>query len=81
MHSGHATPKEFSDLRPRLRLLFELYRTADTEDARLTILKNFDETFLAAAWHVARDLLENGWEPVSVNARPHLKVVGGADWD
>ena len=74
--------QDFGELRPRLRLLLELHRAADNEEARLEIAQCFEEAFLAAAWHVAHDLLENGWEPTHAKpsvGRGHLKVVGGTD--
>ena len=74
----------FEELRPQLLALLALHRTAQTEEARTAIVGLFERAFLAAAWHVAHDLLENGWSP-SVIAAParrglaHLKVVGGSD--
>ena len=54
---------EFTEMRPRLLLLLELYRNAGTEEARAALIGLFEEVFLAAAWNVATDLLDNGWEP------------------
>src|SRR5207302_1014817 len=56
-------PIEFGEMRPRLRLLMELYRNAATEEARATLLALCEDVFLAAAWNVAVDLLDNGWQP------------------
>jgi len=78
---------EFESLRPRLLMLLELHRTAPTEAARLTLVDLFEDVFLSTAWHVAQDLLENGWSPGFAVAEPlaqtqprgMLKVVGGTD--
>jgi hypothetical protein len=72
-------PIEFGAMRPRLRLLMELYRNAATDEARTTLLALCEDVFLAAAWNVAVDLLDNGWEPTI--KRPgdtpaaHLRLV------
>jgi hypothetical protein len=74
--------QEFDQLRPRLRLLLELHRAAESDEARAKLTQDFEEAFLAAVWHVARDLLDNGWAPVSsepITRRRHLTVVGGTD--
>lgn len=72
-------PIEFGELRPRLRLLMELYRNAATDDARGTLIALCEDVFLAAAWNVAVDLLENGWEPTikpaSEPRSAHLRLV------
>ena len=43
----------------------------------------FEDAFLATAWHVAHDLLENGWAPNDAPAGPRdrgrLRVVRGSD--
>ncbi len=75
---------EFETLRPRLLVLLEMHRTAPTEEARAVLVELFQDVFLSTAWHVAQDLLENGWSPGFVStpaaaARGRLKVVGGAD--
>jgi hypothetical protein len=75
---------EFETLRPRLLVLLEMHRTAPTEEARAVLVELFQDVFLSTAWHVAQDLLENGWSPgfvsaPSATARGRLKVVGGAD--
>ena len=74
---------EFDALRPRLRALLELHRVAQTEEARAALIGMFEDAFLATAWHVAHDLLENGWEPsqptVSSLERGQLRVVRGSD--
>lgn len=69
---------EFAEMRPRLLLLLELYRNAGTEEARANLVGLFENVFLAAAWNVATDLLENGWEPTMTRAAwpDHLKLVG-----
>jgi hypothetical protein len=72
----------FDELRPRLKALLELHRVAQTEEARAALVGLFEEAFLAATWHVAHDLLENGWAPSSPaasGARGHLRVVRGSD--
>jgi hypothetical protein len=75
---------EFDALRPRLLALIEQHRTARTEDERSQIVARLEEVFLATAWHVAQDLLDNGWKPGFVAAPPAvapaaLRVVGGTD--
>ena len=75
---------EFGELRPRLLLLLELHGKATTDEDRGQIAREFEAVFLATAWHVAKDLLENGYEPVAVSTsrrrRPgKLKLVGGVD--
>jgi hypothetical protein len=75
---------ELSALRPRLLALLELHRTALTESSRAEVLKLFEEVFLATAWNVAQDLLDNGWRPgfgSPAPARPRgkLRVVGGTE--
>jgi len=74
---------EFDALRPRLLALLELHRGANTEAARAAIVDLMEQVFLATAWHVAKDLLDNGWRPAVLgNPRRRsgrLKVVGGAD--
>jgi hypothetical protein len=84
MKSRLTTPVEFTELRPRLKALLELHRTADTDEARATLVDLFEDVFLATAWHVATDLLENGWEPgFASHPRPvshgHLRLVKGDD--
>jgi len=73
---------EFDELRPRLKALLALHRAAQTEEARAALVGLFEEAFLATAWHVAHDLLENGWAPseaVKSAARGNLRVVRGSD--
>lgn len=74
---------EFDALRPRLKALLELHRAAQTEEARVALVGLFEDAFLATAWHVAHDLLENGWAPSDGSAtsrdRGHLRVVRGSD--
>ena len=74
---------EFEALRPRLMALLELHRVAQTDEARKALVGLFEDAFLAAAWHVAQDLLENGWAPASlggsVRERGPLRIVGGSD--
>jgi hypothetical protein len=71
---------EFEALRPRVRALLELHRCAQTQEARELLVGMFEDAFLAAAWHVAQDMLENGWAPAVVRrdaeARPNLRIVG-----
>lgn len=72
---------EFESLKPRLMLLLEMYRDAGTEEARASLAALFQDVFLAAAWNVATDLLENGWQPTRprVTTRPQhrLRLVEG----
>ena len=72
---------EFAEMRPRLLLLMELYRNAGTEEARANLVNLFENVFLATAWNVATDLLENGWEPTQTRADEgapaYLKLVRG----
>jgi hypothetical protein len=74
---------EFDALRPRLLALLEQHRIARNEAERAQLVARLEEVFLATAWHVAQDLLENGWKPEFVGAPPvapaPLRVVGGAD--
>ena len=65
-----ALPPEFSELRPRLKMLLEMHRAAVTDQERAVLVDLFEDTFLATAWHVAQDLLENGWEPGYAAAAP-----------
>jgi len=81
-----ARPMEFEALRPRLLMLLELHRAAEGEEERAMLKDLFQDVFLATAWHVAQDLLENGWTPGLVaqtasttKERSRLKVVGGRD--
>ena len=74
----------FEELRPQLLALLALHRQAETEEARAALVSLFERAFLATAWHVAQDLLENGWSPQTVAAPVRrglgrLKVVGGTD--
>lgn len=81
----NAAGVEFEALRPRLLALLALHRAAQTEEARAALVELLERLFLAAAWRVAQDLVENGWSPESQSPpssgapRPHLKVVGGSD--
>lgn len=70
-------PIEFDEMRPRLHLLLELYRNAATEEARTTLMGLCEEVFLAAAWNVAVDLLDNGWQPGLGRSPSHLRLVSG----
>ena len=74
---------EFDALRPRLKALLELHRVAQTEEARAALVELFQDAFLSTAWHVAHDLLENGWSPSEAPAAPEgrgrLRVVRGSD--
>jgi len=82
-----ALPPDFSELRPRLKMLLEMHRAATTDEERTTLVELFEDIFLATAWHVAQDLLENGWTPGYAAAasskpqpgsamRPSLRLVG-----
>ncbi|MBS0410673.1 MAG: hypothetical protein JSR86_12220 [Proteobacteria bacterium] len=72
---------EFEGLKPRLLLLLEMYRNAASDEARANLTALFQDVFLATAWNVATDLLNNGWEPNVVSPatgeRPqgHLRLV------
>jgi hypothetical protein len=83
--SVHDAPAaEFRELRPRLLLLLELHGKAASDSERAQIAREFETVFLATAWHVAKDLLENGYEPVAAPTSSRvrsgkLKLVGGAD--
>jgi hypothetical protein len=82
MMSRFTTPPEFTELRPRLKALLELHRAAQTEEARATLMDLFEDVFLATAWHVARDLLDNGWEPGFASqptSHAHLRLVTDED--
>jgi hypothetical protein len=76
---------EFEGLKPRLLLLLEMYRNAATDEARANLTVLFQDVFLATAWNVATDLLNNGWEPTAaapptaVAERPQgrLRLVKG----
>lgn len=75
---------EFDELRPRLKALLALHRAAQTDQAREALVGLFEEAFLATAWHVAHDLLENGWAPSAASpsmapAQSHLRIVRGSD--
>ena len=75
---------EFDALRPRLKALLELHRVAQTEEARAALVELFQDAFLSTAWHVAHDLLENGWMPSEAPGprkadRGRLRVVRGSD--
>jgi hypothetical protein len=84
--SAHSTDfLTFEELRPQILALLELHRAAQTEEARVALVGLFERAFLATAWHVAQDLLENGWSPAVVQTtssgrgQQRLKVVGGSD--
>ncbi|HUZ12164.1 MAG TPA: hypothetical protein VMU93_04845 [Caulobacteraceae bacterium] len=77
---------QFGELRPRLRLLLELHGRAASEAARAAIAREFEQLFLTTAWHVARDLIDNGYEPVAAprstarsDAPGGLRLVDSAD--
>ena len=77
-------PVEFDALRPQLMALLELHRAAQTDEARRALVGLFENLFLATAWNVAQDLLENGWSPGFIESRARrkrsdLRVIGGAD--
>jgi hypothetical protein len=84
MSENSADVFPFEGLRPQLLALLALYRTAKSEEACEALEALFERAFLAAAWHVAQDLLDNGWSPTVVSSRvrrssTELRVVGGAD--
>jgi len=77
-------PVEFDALRPELMALLELHRAAQTDEARQALVGMFENLFLATAWNVAQDLLENGWSPgfaktAQRSKRSDLRVIGGVD--
>jgi len=84
MSNGEAL-NEFDTIRPHVLALLKLHRAAETEEARTALAGMLEDAFLAASWHVARDLLENGWSPGPAPPvrrsvrRPHLRLVGGTD--
>lgn len=64
--------------------LLEQHRAAKTDAERQKLIARLEDVFLATAWHVAQDLLENGWKPASVasQSKPSttsLTVIGGTD--
>jgi hypothetical protein len=72
------------DIRPQILALLQLHSLAQTDEARASIAALFEKAFLATAWHVAQDLLDNGWSPgfvSTLSGRPQsrLRVVGGSD--
>jgi hypothetical protein len=76
-------PAEFGELRPRLKLLVQMHRAARTDEERVELEGLLEELFLATAWYVAEDLLENGWKPVRTSgvsperiAASNLRVIG-----
>jgi hypothetical protein len=80
--SKPAPRPEFDELRPRLKVLLELHRAAESEADRAALMDMFADVFLSTAWHVAQDLLENGWTPGFASASGgrehlHLRVVEG----
>jgi len=84
MMTKSTDPVEFDALRPELMALLELHRAAQTDEARKALVAMFENLFLATAWNVAQDLLENGWAPGFVDQGPRrkrsdLRVIGGAD--
>jgi hypothetical protein len=84
MMTRSTDPVEFDALRPELMALLELHRAARTEEARKALVGMFENLFLATAWNVAQDLLENGWSPGFLDTAPRtkrsdLRVIGGAD--
>jgi hypothetical protein len=84
MMTRSTDPVEFDALRPELMALLALHRAAKTEEARKALVGMFENLFLATAWNVAQDLLENGWTPGFMDAAPRskrsdLRVIGGAD--
>jgi hypothetical protein len=84
MSALHADPAEFGELRPKLLLLLRLHADAASDEARAGLVREFEAAFLATAWHVARDLLDNGYEPVVASpardgAHGRLRVVSSVD--
>jgi hypothetical protein len=78
-----AEPAEaFDQLRPRLLALLEMHRAADTEELRRRIAQTLERVFLAAASHIAQDLLDNGWRPQrggETASGAVVRLVGGTD--
>jgi hypothetical protein len=84
MIAHRADPAEFAELRPKLLVLLGMHASATSEEDRAGLLREFEAVFLATAWHVARDLLDNGYEPVIASpsregAHGRLRVVSGVD--
>jgi hypothetical protein len=84
MMTRNTDPVEFDALRPELMALLELHRAAQTDEARKALVGLFENLFLATAWNVAQDLLENGWSPgyadkAPISKRSDLRVIGGVD--
>jgi hypothetical protein len=84
MNERHGDLTPFEAVRPQLLALLALYRTAETAEAREALESLFEKAFLTTAWHVAHDLLENGWSPGFVSASDRrastrLRLVGGSD--
>jgi len=82
--SRSTDPIAFNELRPRLKALLEFHRAAQTDEAREALVQQFQDAFLATAWHVAHDLLDHGWSPTEAPAaqpaqRGALRVVRGSD--
>jgi len=84
MNTKSTDVAEFDSLRPRLLALLEQHRAAEGEEARARVIRRLEEVFLATAWHVASDMLENGWTPGFLDPPPpvrcaHLRVINGSD--
>jgi hypothetical protein len=84
MNTRSTEVAEFDSLRPRLLALLEQHRAAETDAARAKVIGRLEDVFLATAWHVASDMLENGWKPGFLDppspARcAHLRVINGSD--
>jgi hypothetical protein len=84
MMTRSTDPVDFDALRPELMALLELHRAAQTDEARRALVGLFENLFLATAWNVAQDLLENGWAPgfsgqAPRSKRSDLRVIGGVD--
>lgn len=65
---------EFEGLKPRLLLLLEMYRNAASDEARANLTGLFQDVFLATAWNVATDLLNNGWQPTAPPPMPAMQL-------
>ena len=72
---------EFDALRPRLLAIVEQHRAARTDEERSRLVGRLEDVFLATAWNVAHDLLENGWTPgffsdPAARTPGYLRLVG-----
>jgi len=77
-----AAPHDFGALRPQLLVLLDLHARAASDEDRIQIRRRLEAVFLETAWHVARDLLDHGYQPVEparASAQSHLRLVSDVD--